>query len=304
MADNAQIFMNAQAAAQLAVLPKFSNVFKEDNFTPSQWLQKVINHKNGAAWTDAQTITHVKNALRGEVIDWFDSLQAFDIDTQNWNEIKTAFQSDFRTTPSMTTMVSQIPEIKQKQEESVVQYFTKALKTIKGFEDSIKPMEFMIPDFLLPPEQVQIYVALPQVTRMAMNTHMRKHVSKQTIDKISAMLITSGLKPEIRIEILKNGNLTLQQIKEQAIKYEDLIKDKETTNKTIKEEIAVTNKQQPKIKTQKPTCKYCKKKGHEIQNCWTLSNKQQQKEKARKQKQPTNKNEDTEIFPIFISKNW
>ena len=293
--------MNAQAATQLAVLPKFSNVFKEDNFTPSQWLQKVINHKNGAAWTDVQTITHMKDAFRGEVIDWFDSLEAFDINIQNWNEIKTAFESDFRTKPSMTNMVSQIPEIKQGKEESVVQYFSKALKTIQEFENSINPMEFVIPDFMLPPEQVQAYVALPQVTRVAMNTHMRKHVSKQTMNKISAMLITAGLKQEIKMEILKTNNLTVLQIKEQAIKYEDLINQKESRKGTVKEEIAVMNKQ-PKIQAPKPTCKYCNKKGHEIQNCWTLKNKQYQKEKAKKEKQSSNKHQ-AEILPIFISKN-
>ena len=304
MAANAQIFMNAQAAAQLAVLPKFSNVFKEDNFTPSQWLQKVLNHKNGAAWTDAQTITHVKNAFRGEVIDWFDSLKAFDINTQNWNEVKTAFESDFRTTPSMTTMVSQIPEIKQKQEDSVIQYFSKALKTIKEFENSINPMEFVIPDFLLPPDQLQAYVALPQLTRVAMNTHMRKHVAKETMNKISTMLITAGLKTEIRMEILKSNNLTLLQIKEKAIKYEDLMKDKiMTEEEPIKEKITVIDKQ-TKIQSPKPTCKYCKKKGHEIHNCWTLKNTQHQKETTRKQRETPNKQKDADILPIFISKNW
>ena len=48
-ATNAQqLFINAQAAAQLAVLPTFLNAFKFDNFTPTQWLYKVINHKTGA----------------------------------------------------------------------------------------------------------------------------------------------------------------------------------------------------------------------------------------------------------------
>ena len=43
--DAQQLFLNAQAAAQLAVLPTFSNVYKDDNFTATQWLQKVLNHK-------------------------------------------------------------------------------------------------------------------------------------------------------------------------------------------------------------------------------------------------------------------
>ena len=47
--DAQQLFLNAQAAAQLAVLPTFSNIFKDDNFKTTQWQQKVINHKTGAA---------------------------------------------------------------------------------------------------------------------------------------------------------------------------------------------------------------------------------------------------------------
>ena len=65
--DAQQLFLNAQAAAQLAVLPTFSNVYKDDNFTATQWLQKVLNHKTGAGWTDEQTITHVRNPFRVEV---------------------------------------------------------------------------------------------------------------------------------------------------------------------------------------------------------------------------------------------
>ena len=43
MAENAQqLFINAQAAAQLAVLPTFSKVFKDNKFTPMQKLQKFI----------------------------------------------------------------------------------------------------------------------------------------------------------------------------------------------------------------------------------------------------------------------
>ena len=39
-ANAQQLFINAQAAAQPPVLPTFSNVFKDDNFTATQWLQK------------------------------------------------------------------------------------------------------------------------------------------------------------------------------------------------------------------------------------------------------------------------
>ena len=38
--DAQQLFLNAQAAAQLAVLPTFSNVLKDDNFTAENGFKK------------------------------------------------------------------------------------------------------------------------------------------------------------------------------------------------------------------------------------------------------------------------
>ena len=100
-ADAQQLFLNAQAAAQPAVLPTFSNIYKDDNFTATQWLQKVINHKTGAAWTDEQTITHVRNAFRGDLIDWFDSLASLNIDSRIWDNVKTSFETDLRAVPQL-----------------------------------------------------------------------------------------------------------------------------------------------------------------------------------------------------------
>ena len=61
---NAQALAQQQIIhAQQAVLPSFSNVPADDKYTATQWLQKVIYHKQGAGWTDAQAITHFRNAL-------------------------------------------------------------------------------------------------------------------------------------------------------------------------------------------------------------------------------------------------
>ena len=73
--ENANLALNnAPANAQLTVLPAFSNIEKEDKFTATQWLQKVCLHKEGATWTDAQTVTHFRNAMRNKVVDWYDTL--------------------------------------------------------------------------------------------------------------------------------------------------------------------------------------------------------------------------------------
>jgi hypothetical protein len=90
-ADNALKFFNAHASEQLAILQEFSNKFTEDKFTQAQWLAKVVNHKDDADWTVAQTITHVRNAFRGSLLDWYNSLKSLGVDITNWNQINETF---------------------------------------------------------------------------------------------------------------------------------------------------------------------------------------------------------------------
>ena len=80
-------------------------------------------------------------------------------------------------------------------------------------------MELDIPDVRLPINRVEAFAALPQATKTAINTHMRNHVTTQVFNKVSALILTGGLRPEFRVEVLKQDNLTLLQIKELAIKH-------------------------------------------------------------------------------------
>ncbi len=55
----AQALINAQHQVNLATLPAFSNSVKEDQYTAAQWLQKVLLHRQAAAWNDEQIITEM-----------------------------------------------------------------------------------------------------------------------------------------------------------------------------------------------------------------------------------------------------
>ena len=139
-----------------------------------------------------------------------------------WDNVKTSFETDFRAAPSVTSVVHKIPEIKQQEGESVIQYFSKALKTMEEFKSKIMQMELVVPPFLLPVAELEQFNALPQGTKDALNIHMRTHVRAATLNQVSNLLITAGLKPSLRMEILKRENLTLVGIKDLALKYENL----------------------------------------------------------------------------------
>jgi hypothetical protein len=59
----AQALIDAQQQVNLATLPSFSNKVKEDQYTPVQWLQKVILHRQAAGWNDEQIIAHFQKCF-------------------------------------------------------------------------------------------------------------------------------------------------------------------------------------------------------------------------------------------------
>ncbi len=71
MADIQQDIQMGTTKAQLAILPTFSIDSKEDKTSATEWLQKLINHKQEGGWKDLQTLTNFRNALRVEVLKWY-----------------------------------------------------------------------------------------------------------------------------------------------------------------------------------------------------------------------------------------
>ena len=225
--DAAQAFMNANAAAQLAVLPHFSNKSSEDQFTPAQWLQKVISHKEAAQWTDAQTITHFRNALRGtSALNWFNSLEPLGLDITVWDNIKTTFETDFKAAPTNSSVVFKIADIKQADSESVLDYFSRGIDTMKDLRAKIDPTRFVLPDAVLAAPIAAEIAAVSVAAKTALETHLRTQVAKATLENVSCILITAGLRPEFRTEILKRNLITIMEIKTAAMKCEDLILEK------------------------------------------------------------------------------
>ena len=120
-----QALQLATTNAQLAILPTFSNDPKEDRSSATEWLHKLMNNKTGAGWTDPQTVTHFRNALRGEVLKWYNALPLLDIDNLDWTRVKAQFERDFRASPTISSVISKLPEIRQKDNESVIQYVSR-----------------------------------------------------------------------------------------------------------------------------------------------------------------------------------
>ena len=106
MAENIQQALQlARTNAQLSILLTFSNESREDRTSAIEWLQKVINNKQGAGWTNIQTVTHFRNALKGEVLKWFNALPPLNTDNLNWKVVNTQFEQDFRASHLVSSVI-------------------------------------------------------------------------------------------------------------------------------------------------------------------------------------------------------
>ena len=133
----AQFFNNDIATSQLPVLPTFSKKEIEDKYNSAQWLQKIFNHRDGTEWNDQQFIKHIRNTLRGDMIDWFDGLKPMKVDITVWANIQKVFEVDFEAAPTASSVVNRIPTIKQGDQESVVMYISRSLKIMDGFKTKV-----------------------------------------------------------------------------------------------------------------------------------------------------------------------
>jgi hypothetical protein len=175
-----QALINAQHQVNLATLPSFSNEVKEDQYTAAQWLQKVLLHRQAAAWNDEQIITHFRNALKKEVIDWFDSLPALNVSQHVWQEIQTRFEIDYEAKATATSIIAKLPEVRQAADETVNNYFSRANKILWELKTNIDPNLIKIPDVVLPADKAQQWTALPEQIQTTVINHVRTHTASRS----------------------------------------------------------------------------------------------------------------------------
>ena len=239
MADQAEILgaalRTATINANLALLPTFSDNLEADKYTAKEWLQQVLNNKRGGAWTDDNTITYFRNALRGPMVTWFESLTIIDATQLTWDRLRGTFERDYRAAPTTSTVISRLTEIKQKDGESVNNYFARCAQILGELKNRL--MEMAEED---PPLQLVVTAAvaaafaeLDAPVQQAHNFALKKATAAYRFNQIAGFHMMAGFKSTIRASLLdKEAELTtLDEIKIEALRIEQkqMEKTKHTT---------------------------------------------------------------------------
>jgi hypothetical protein len=211
MADHAEDLRQAD----LAKLPLFSGD-KSDIFTCEQWISRVQRAKDSSGWNNARTMTYVLNALRGSAFAYTRSINlAAGVDIDNWDSFKAALLDSFSTVRTSRTTTVNISNLIQGQTERVINYYIRVADSINDMTSLKNLHQQRVPANPFGP----ILGALPEVvgTDVAVRAQVALDLVKfgvqDSYDNIALHLFVSGLRPNIRDEVMRQSPITLTEAK-------------------------------------------------------------------------------------------
>ena len=211
MADHAEDLRQAD----LAKLPLFSGD-KSDIFTCEQWISRVQRAKDSSGWNNARTMTYVLNALRGSAFAYTRSINlAAGVNIDDWDSFKTALLDSFSAVRTSRTTTVNISSLVQGQTERVINYYIRVADSINDMAALKKLHQQLVPANPFGP----ILGALPEV--VATDVAVRAQVCLDLVnfgvqdcyDNIALHLFVSGLRPNIRDEVMRQSPVTLTEAK-------------------------------------------------------------------------------------------
>ena len=203
----------ALAAARqvdLSKLPLFHANPKTDAFTAEEWAERVQLAKDGGPWDDALATSYVYNALRDGALTWYRTLKWSNIDNRNWAEVKQAFLEAYGTTHTSRTTATALNELKQGN-DSVIDYYTKVVEVMSDLQALLPPNGLGLPTTPYPAEITAVaqFRDLREEIRTGAATALVEYGAQRMIYFIATQIFVSGLKAEIRTEVMKSNPLTV-----------------------------------------------------------------------------------------------
>jgi hypothetical protein len=185
-------------------------------------------HRQAAAWNDEQIIIYLRNALKKEVIDWFDSLPLLNVSQHVWQEIQTRSEIDYKAKARATSIIAKLPEVRQAADETVNNYFSRANKILWELKTNIDPNQIKIPDVVLLADLAKQWTALPKLIWTTVINHYRRHTASRSCEQYNAIILTAGFKPSIKTKIMGANLTVLADIKDLVLNMETLEGEKKT----------------------------------------------------------------------------
>ena len=223
MGDAAAVIAAAQQV-DLSKLPLYHADAKKDAFTAEEWVERVQRAKDAGTWNDVTTTSYVYNALRQGALTWYRTLKWSNVNNQVWADVKRAFLEAYGTTHTSSTTTTAINELKQNN-DSVIVYYTKVVEVMSDLQALLPPGALGVPEVPFPAEIRNLagFVGLADDIKNNCTIQAVDYGAQRMIYFIATQIFISGLKTELRQEVMKQNPLTIMQACSMAQTQEKII---------------------------------------------------------------------------------
>ena len=229
--DNPAAVVAAQQQVDLSKLPLYHANSKKDVFTAEEWVERVQRAKDAGNWNDNLTTSYVYNALREGALTWYRTLKWSNVNNQVWADVKQAFLEAYGTTHTSRTTTTALHELKQNS-DSVIEYYTKVVEVMSDLQALLPPGGLGQPAVGIKPEiaALQGFNGLANDIKTSQVTDLIDFGAQKMIYFVATQIFVSGLKPELRTEVMKQNPVTIMAACTLAQTHEKINLSKKTTN--------------------------------------------------------------------------
>jgi Skp family chaperone for outer membrane proteins len=221
----AQALLDANRQVENSRLPLWSSV-KESAFTAEQWIERISRAKQAGNWNDNVTMSYVFNALRGDALTFFDALPTLGYRPNNYDDFKEAFIKTYGTTRTVRTAALNLTDLRQGGSEPASRYIARVIKVVADIQ-AMAPAVLPQPatPWIAAVTAVGNFNNLDQDVEDEQAQHLIKHGAQDAYHRIGMQLFIAGLRPALRVELMKSNPQTMRQAFDAVIDAEKIISE-------------------------------------------------------------------------------
>ena len=222
MDEQTRRLVEAGRNVDLGRLPLWSGT-KDSAFSAEQWAERIDKAKVAGNWTEVQTMSYVFNALRGDALTWFDALPTLGYDIATWDNFKGAFIRTYGTTKTARTAALNLSDIRQGSTEGAAKYMSRVIKIISDVKD-LAPAHLPMPaqPFADEIRGLAGYNDIANNIKEANVQRLLNHGATDAYNRIGMQLFIAGLKPHLRVELMKSNPGTMREAFDAVIDAEKI----------------------------------------------------------------------------------
>ena len=167
-------------------------------------------------------------------------LPLMEINNLNWDLVKAQFEEDFKAAPSSSSVIQKLPEIRQKDDETVIDYVSRVAEILLDLKAKTDISEITM-QLQLSDVATAGYTGMDEAVKNLINKEIKKQAQTLTFNLISGFHLIAGFKADIRAGLMKKQKelINMAMIKKEVMEIEAIIEEGKRKSNSVPMEMDI-----------------------------------------------------------------